>query len=589
MPFFAVFLVLVSCDSTGDSAATSDTAATAWRPTVVCPGDAGCATAEGPLEVGASAVAITPRCFERFLDCGEDGVCPDDPAWTEADAGEGDAEWDKQTEAFEDCGCDRLCPGDDGYPGPDEGEEDGEFNALWLAGFQTGRPVNEVQDDLWARTIAFRKGDTTVAIVSMDVFGYFFDDVQEARALIAASGTDVDHVVISSTHNHEGPDTLGQYGLQIGKRGVNDPWMVEVKEGIAASVAEAIAALRPAEMVATEVDISTAVPEKGTRNFINDKRDPRIVDEMMGVAWFKGLEDGETIATLVSLGNHPEALAHLNNAITSDFAHYLREAMENGVQWRSGAVDGLGGVSMYLQASVGGMMTPLGVEVTNIDGDVFETATFEKAEAIGQSLATLALRGLANATPAEDPELRLLATELFLPIDNHSFQAMFLMGVFDRETFNYDKQANLTDSNIPEVLTEMDLIDIGPVRMLSVPGELLPELAIGGYDGSHTNIGDYTDPIVNLDRENAADLSQAPEGPYLKDRMGRPFNWIIGLGNDEVGYIIPEYNFVVDDRIPFIEEAEGDHYEETNSLGPRTAPMVLDWAERLIAWTPDGQ
>jgi hypothetical protein len=534
-------------------------------------------------------VAITPTCFERFLDCGEDGVCPDNPAWVESDAGEGDAEWDKQTEAFEDCGCDRICPGDDGYPGPDEGEEDGEFNALWLAGFQTGRPVNEVHDDLWARTIAFRKGDTTVAIVSMDVFGYFFDDVQEARALIAASGTDVDHVVISSTHNHEGPDTLGQYGLQIGKRGVNDPWMVEVKEGIAASVAEAVAALRPAEMVATEVDISTAVPEKGTRNFINDKRDPRIVDEMMGVAWFRGLDDGETIATLVSLGNHPEALAHLNNAITSDFAHSLREAMENGVDWRSGAVDGLGGMSMYLQASVGGMMTPLGVEVTNIDGDVFEAATFEKAEAIGQSLATLALRSLTQAAPAEDPDLRLLATELYLPIDNHSFQAMFLMGVFERETFNYDKQANLTDSNIPEVLTEMDLIDIGPVRMLTVPGELLPELAIGGYDGSHTNIGNYTDPIVNLDRENAADLSQAPDGPYLKDQMGRPFNWIIGLGNDEVGYIIPEYNFVVDDRIPFIEEAEGDHYEETNSLGPRTAPIVLDWAERLIAWSPDAQ
>ena len=488
-----------------------------------------------------------------------------------------------------DCGCDRLCEGDEGYPGPDEGEANGEFDAIWIAGFQTGRPVNTVHDDLWARTIALQQGTTTVAIVSLDVFGYFFDDVQEVRAMVDEAGIPVDHVIISSTHNHEGPDTLGQYGLQIGKRGVNDPWMAEVKQHIVTSVAEAVAALQPAEMFAVEVDISKAVPEKGTRNFINDKRDPRIVDEMMGVAWFRAAGGGDTIATLVSFGNHPEALAHINNAITSDFAHYLRETMEQGVDWESGPVEGLGGMSMYLQASVGGMMTPLGVEVTNIDGDVYSAATFEKAEAIGQSLGTLALRELSAASPVDDPNLRLLAAEMYLPIDNHSFQAMFLMGVFEREAYNYDKTANLTDQNVPELLTEMDLLDIGPVRMLSVPGELLPELAIGGYDGSHTNIGEYTDPIVDLEKEYPADLSLAPEGPYLKDQMARPFNWIIGLGNDELGYIIPEYNFVISERVPFIEEAGGDHYEETNSLGPRTAPLVQEWAEKLIGYAAESQ
>lgn len=582
-------MVLLSCNPASDPRVGEDTSAEPWRPTVVCPGDPGCDHAEGSLEVGAAAVAITPTCYERFHDCGEDGVCPDDESWVEADSGEGDAEWDKQTEAFEDCGCDRLCEGDDGYSGPDQGENNGEFDAIWIAGFQTGRPVNTVHDDLWARTIAFQQGATTVAIVSLDVFGYFFDDVQEVRAMVAEAGIPVDHVIISSTHNHEGPDTLGQYGLQIGKRGVNDAWMAEAKQNIVASVAEAVSALQPAEMFAVEVDISTAVPEKGTRNFINDKRDPRIVDEMMGVAWFRAAGGGETIASLVSWGNHPEALAHINNAITSDFAHYLRETMEQGVDWASGPVEGLGGVSMYLQASVGGMMTPLGVEVTNVDGDVFSEATFTKAEAIGQSLGTMALRELASAEPVEDPGLRLLAAELFLPIDNHSFQAMFLMGVFEREAFNYDKTANLTDRNVPELLTEMDLLDIGPVRMLSVPGELLPELAIGGYDGSHTNIGEYTDPIVDLNKEYPADLSLAPEGPYLKEQMARPFNWIIGLGNDELGYIIPEYNFVISERVPFIEEAGGDHYEETNSLGPRTAPLVQEWAERLIAYAAESQ
>ena len=85
------------------------------------------------------------------------------------------------------------------------------------------------------------------------------------------------------------------------------------------------------------------------------------------------------------------------------------------------------------------------------------------------------------------------------PIDNTAFQAMFLMGVFERDAYNYDPDAPLDDENIPELATEMNIIDIGPIRMLTIPGELLPELAIGGFDGSHTQIGDYTDPIVDLD------------------------------------------------------------------------------------------
>ena len=61
----------------------------------------------------------------------------------------------------------------------DEGEEDGEFQAAWLAGFQNGRPANSVHDDIWSRTVVLRQGDTTVALVSLDVVGFFYDDVEK--------------------------------------------------------------------------------------------------------------------------------------------------------------------------------------------------------------------------------------------------------------------------------------------------------------------------------------------------------------------------------------------------------------------------
>jgi hypothetical protein len=580
------FLFVFACNNDKDSGVDDSGSVSAWRPDIVCPGDPQCATGEGPLEAGASAVSITPTCFEQWLDCGEDGICPDDPEWIFVEGeGEGDGEWDKQTEAFLDCGCDQLCEGDDGWEGADEGEADGEFQAMWLAGFQNGRPANGVHDDIWSRALVVRQGDTTVALVTLDVVGFFYSDLLDVRAEAAERGVDVDQIIVSSTHVHEAPDTLGQWGLQVGRRGVNEPWMAELKTKMVDSVENAVAALEPAELLVSAADVSQDVPEKGTRNQIHDKRDPRIVDEMMGVALLRNMS-GTTIATIVNFGNHPEALADENTAITSDFAHYVRDGMENGVAWESGAIEGLGGVSLYVQASVGGMMTPLGVEVTDRDGQVHSQSNFDKAQAIGHMMASQALESLVGVSPDVEPELALRGMQVYFPIDNFAFQAMYLMGVFQRPAFNYDPDAPLDEYNVPELQSELDILDLGSIRMLTVPGELLPEIAVGGYDGSHTNIGDYTDPIVNLEQANAADLSLAPEGPYLKERMGGETNWIIGLGNDELGYIIPGYNYILHETVPYVQEAEGDHYEETNSLGPRTAAIFEELADQLIDWVP---
>jgi len=579
-------LFLIACGSKEkDGAKSGDTAAGPWRPDLVCPGDSDCPTADGPLEAGAAAVRITPSCFEAWLDCGDDGLCPEDEGYLEPDGGEGDAEYEAQYEAYLDCGCDRICPGDADYPGPDEGEADGEFQAMWLAGFQNGRPAASIHDDLWARAVVLRSGETTVALVTMDVVGFFYEDVLDIRSAVAEADVGVDHVVVSSTHVHEAPDSLGQWGKSFGQRGVNREWMLQLKSNTAAAVVEAAGALQPAELLVTAADTSTFVPDKGTQNLIDDHRDPRIVDEMMGVAWLRS-EDGETIATLVQYGNHPESLADENTAITSDFSHYVRDGMENGVPWESGAIEGLGGVSLYIQGAVGGMMTPLGVTVRDMDGNEFSASDFDKSQALGHMMASQALLSLEDAVPEEDPTLALRAAQMYLPITNTGFQALFLMEVFERGAYNYDKDLPVSEDNRPDLLTEMDVLDLGPIRMLTVPGELLPELAIGGYDGSHTNIGESTDEIISPDNPNPPDLDAAPEGPYLKDKMGASHNWIIGLGNDEVGYIVPPYNFKLSETLPYLDEPEGDHYEETNSLGPETAPRIIEMADRLLDWVP---
>ena len=90
-------------------------------------------------------------------------------------------------------------------------------------------------------------------------------------------------------------------------------------------------------------------------------------------------------------------------------------------------------------------------------------------------MATAGLEAIADVPPAASPDLRVTVARMTFPIDNTAFQAMFLMGVFERDAYNYDPDAPLDDENIPELATEMNIIDIGPIRMLTIPGELLPE------------------------------------------------------------------------------------------------------------------
>jgi hypothetical protein len=542
-----------------------------WRPNLACPGDPSgiCEHTDGPLLAGAGMRSIVPTCFESWTDTDDDG------------------EYRKSVgDSFLDCGCDRLCPGDEGYSAPDEGEGDDVFQAVWLAGFGTGRPAASVHDPIWARAMVLDQGDTRLGIVALDLVGWFNDDVEDTRALAAAAGLDIDYLLIATTHQHEGPDTVGMWGERIGKTGYQNDYAAFVRQSTIDALSDAVSSLQEVgSMTVGHVD-SRTYSEKGVSNLIRDSRDPIVIDERVNAALFEN-KQGETIISLVNWANHPEVLASRNTAMTSDYSHYLREGMENGVAWQTAQRDGLGGMTLYLNGTVGGLMTPLGVTVTDPDGVDYSTSTFEKAEALGHIVADMALDAIESGDKVETPQLAFEQVVLNLPIDNWGFQAMFLSGVLDRETFDWDDSQIITESNVPHLRTEIARIQIGPLRLLSVPGELFPELAFGGFDGS--KIGSDSTPLVDPNNPLPPQLDQAPAGPYWAELLESEHNWIVGLGNDEVGYIIPEYDFVINQESPYIDQAEGDHYEETNSLGPSTASLLDEAVRDLLNWQPSSE
>src|SRR5690606_36271012 len=83
---------------------------------------------------------------------------------------------------------------------------------VYLAGFGNDRRATGVHDDLWARGFVLENAERRIALVTLDVVGYFQNEVETIRTLAAQAGFVADAIVVSSTHNHEGPDTMGLWG-----------------------------------------------------------------------------------------------------------------------------------------------------------------------------------------------------------------------------------------------------------------------------------------------------------------------------------------------------------------------------------------
>lgn len=56
------------------------------------------------------------------------------------------------------------------------------------------------------------------------------------------------------------------------------------------------------------------------------------------------------------------------------------------------------------------------------------------------------------------------------------------------------------------------------------------------------------------------------------------------LGNDEIGYLMPPYDYKLAAVGPYVNEAEGDHYEETNSISAETWPALEALTDELLVW-----
>jgi hypothetical protein len=417
----------------------------------------------------------------------------------------------------------------------------GKFDPVWLAGFHQNRPASGVNDPLWARAMVLDNGEVKIALCVIDMIGFGNDEVLTIRKRLRKK-LDLDHLIISSTHVHSSPDLMGMWGPNPYTRGVDKDYLEQVYEGIEAAVITASNIRRPAHF-------HFAVNENDAGALVGDSRDPQVFDEAIRIMKITDAENDQTMGILFNWGNHPETLWSGNTLISSDFPHYWREYMENGItQGDTLLHEGLGGTAIFMNGALGGLMTtrPGDPIIHPYHGDTLWEESIDKIDAQGMALAKITFeemtKGMEKMTAGT---LELRAKSLELAMDNNLLRLAALVGVFDRGFTRWG-----------HMRSEVNAWKIGPATFVHAPGELYPEILNGGVEapaGRDFDIG----PV---------------EIPAIKDKMPGKYKFFGGMCNDMIGYIIPKSQW--DEKYPFSYGREKAPYGEINSLGPETAPTI---------------
>ena len=477
----------------------------------------------GELQVGFSQLSITPKLIDQWVDVNNDAQFdPDIDLWTDVNGNE-------------------------------------KFDAVWMAGFQNQRPAQGIKDDLMAVAVVIDDGETRIGIISADTIGLMRKFVLSVREDIPVEWG-LDYLMVHATHNHEGPDTQGLWGPSFFKSGVDDKYMQQLKQNFLRALDIAIESLEPAQMNLALIPTNPLIP-------IKDKRKPIVIDDDIRAILFNR-PDGSIIGSLINFGIHVELAWDKNLELTSDVAGYLRRGISDGIYYDNQLVKpGLGGTTLWLTGNIGGLMTS-GPTDPIYDPFIKETITqpsHEKARAYGYSLANSVINAFHTGEfhPSPEPKLNVSSLELELGIENFMLSLGTVLGIIDS-----DPKFNFKPPFI-RYLTEVAFIELGDATITGIPGELYPEIAVGGIENPQG--ADYT--------------MAAQEIPHLRSQLPGKLNLMVNLANDAIGYIIPKSEW--DDEAPWIYDEKEETYGEVVSLGPNTAPIIHQNIIKLIEESKD--
>ena len=310
-----------------------------------------------------------------------------------------------------------------------------EKDSLYLAGGKPNRPFIDVHDNLYVKAVVVSNPKNNITLLTFDCIGLLYPQLEAIRSKIKVEvpSINTDHIVMSSTHTHSGPDVVGIWGKDLMHSGVNDKHMQLI-------VDRAVEAIKEAVQVRKPVTISYGSGTFG-EDWVKNISEPGEIDRSVSVIKFSDL-NGKNIAMLTNFACHPTIMDDASTAASSDYVwgyyHYLDSAQ--------------GGVNMFLQGAIGGWVQPEDVP-----------HTYDDANYHGSSLGKYAFELSKKKNSSKN--ISFTSAKVDFPLANPSFQMLSKAGVIKR---NFGKT----------VSSEIAYFTIGDASFATHPGETCPALSL---------------------------------------------------------------------------------------------------------------
>lgn len=414
----------------------------------------------------------------------------------------------------------------------------------FIAGYDSNNPVKGVLDDLYARAVYLddNRGNGGVIFCALDCVGISRRDINDIRKYALESGRlgKVKSINISSTHTHAGIDTQGLWGEKIYKSGKDKAFMENLKKQAARAVVEAYE---------NRKDGSLYMGYTPVEDMQADVRTPVTYDKNLTRFRFSP-DDSSGEIYIVNFASHAELLG-TTSLVSADFPAYLIKEIEEKVQ---------GSNAVFFNGAIGGMISAK--EIKKVYRDSIDCEAYMKG--FGKQLGELVL-SVENEIRLE-PVLNIKTKGITVPGDNTVLVLARYLNVLNNDMGRTKKRSKVC------IYSEVAYMELGKgdVAVFLIPGELFPEL----YNGEF------------LTETDSANHRKASYKKVLSDMTDCRHKFVIGLCNDELGYILSENDFLLNEVLPYInkatDEMDRDHYEETNSTGPETGRIILEETENLI-------
>ncbi|MEE0982107.1 MAG: hypothetical protein U0K91_10505 [Acutalibacteraceae bacterium] len=422
--------------------------------------------------------------------------------------------------------------------------DDIKIRKYFIAGYDSNNPAQGVLDDMFARAVYIddNTGRGGVVICSVDAVGISRKDINKIRKLVIESGKipSLKSINICATHSHSAIDTQGLWGEKLFSCGRDEDFMKRLRKLTAEAIIKAYE---------NRADGKMFYSVKKTEELQYDCRTPDTYDSNLTKIRFESF-DGKKNIHIINFASHAELLGSCTKNVSADFPAYMIKKIEANNENCD---------AVFINGAIGGMISAK--EIKKVYRETIDCEAYTKE--FGKNLGEIA-NSLTDETELA-PLINVKSAPVSISASNYVLILARFLGVLNNDI---SRERN---KGVASIYSEVGYLELGEkeIGMFLIPGELFPELFNGEF----------------LSEKESANGKKANYN-ILSEQGSAKHKFVVGLCNDELGYIIPDNDFFLDSKLPYIngghDKFDRNHYEETNTTGPETARTLLEATEKII-------